>query len=242
MAFRARGSTRSLTLGALAALCVAGCSSADATRTGDLGRGRFGYRCISAADVACMGTDDTADTFPTSIGVGSQFELLFEVTREQERVGNPRIRSASAEYLESLGENGFIARKPGIASIYAQASTDGKLVDFTSIRVKPLSRLGIVERHTSNVTETTTDTPIGATIDLKVGDRPLWTSRPFGPRDEPLAGVIKLEWTSSDAAIVQVETQGPAPEVTLNALAAGTATITVTDGTVQTTTNVTVTP
>jgi hypothetical protein len=222
---------------AFAFMALSSCSSGPGEVNGNLGNGAFAYDCLSPDDPACPSPDfiqigPSPDTFPAALASGAHFKVSY-TANDTTQGGNPSVKPVAPEYLSSLSADGsFTALKPGIDAVVARSSVNGLVFDFTDITISPISSLGV----------TTTDgEPLPTNLELSTGSTKTLLANALGPRSEKLAGSVDYTWTSSDDTIVHLEEGNPTAHVDVDAVKAGTATLTVTQGTLTVTIPITVT-
>lgn len=222
---------------ALAFMALSSCSSGPGEVNGNLGNGAFAYNCVSTDDPACPTSSDLQigsppATFPAALANGAHFKVTY-TANDSAKGGNPSVKPVAPEYLSALSADGsFTALKPGADALVARSSVDGLVFDFTDIIISPISSLGV----------TTTDgQPLPTTFDLSTGGTKTLLATALGPRSEKLAGSVDYTWKSSDDTIVHLEEGNPTAHVDVDGVKAGTATLTVTQGTMTVTIPITVT-
>lgn len=222
---------------ALAFMALSSCSSGAGEINGNLGNGAFQYDCVSSDDPACPSSDPTQigsspANFPAALASGAHFKVTF-TANDASKGGNPSVKPVAPEYLSALSADGsFTALKPGDDALVARSSVDGLVFDFTDITISPISSLGV----------TTSDgQPLPTDLQLSTGGTKTLLATALGPRSEKLAGSVDYTWKSSDDTIVHLEEGNPTAHVDVDAVKAGSATLTVTQGTMTVTIPITVT-
>ncbi len=228
---------------ALAMLALTSCSAAADQKRGDLGNGVFTYECVSATDPACATNSQSyfdtatdpkaAEVFPTAIASGAKFRLRYDATAAN--AGNPTLRPVSPVILDySTANNGtFLALRPGIDAIVARSTADSLVFDYTYAHVSPVSSIDVIDKSGDNSLSTSR---------LSVGDEQSFVGVALDPFGERLAGAVDYTWTVSDESVLRLEDTNPISRMDVKALAAGTATVTLTQGTFTKTVTVEVTP
>ena len=224
---------------ALGFVALSSCGSADDV-TGNLGNGSFSYVCVNADDPACA-SDATGSgqigenpaSFPALLAEGAHFKVTYEA-KDSEEGGNPILKPVAPEYIGSLSADGSLtALKAGKDAMVARSSVSGLVYDYTYITISPISSLGV----------TTTDgEPIPTTLQISPGGTTTLVATALGPRQEKLAGGVDYTWTSSDDTIVHLGQGNPTAHVDVMGVKSGSATLTVTQGSLTVTIPVTVLP
>jgi len=209
---------------ALAFVALSSCSSGDVK--GNLGNGSFSYVCVSGDDPACSssgsgGAGTSPANFPAALANGAHFKVIYSAYNS-EAGGNPTLKPVAPEYISTLSADGsLIALKPGIDGMVARSSVDGLVYDFTYVTISPISSLGV----------TTSDgEPLPTTLQISNGGTTSLLASALGPRSEKLAGGVDYTWKSSDDTIVHLEQGNPTAHVDVDGVKAGSATLTVTQG------------
>jgi len=208
---------------ALAAACTPGANnpptSSPSVKKGELGNGGFTFRCDDS--VACDKYSN-AKTFPDAIALGSTFEIEFFLRDDWNGYGYLRDaeRGTTIEPVGKYigrGTSGFAAVDEGTATLSAR-DQKGWLVDYVIVPVRKPDSLIIYD------SEYTGDNPTRlARVTMDVDDHKGF--RVVGQRSgQPLAGLITIEWSSSDSNVVAVEGYSRG-KVSIVALKNGTATL-----------------
>jgi hypothetical protein len=213
---------------ALAFMALSSCSSTGDDINGNLGNGTFSYICVNADDPACAstsgGTGETGASptnFPAAVANGAHFKVTYAANNTTQG-GNPTLKPVAPEYISELSADGSLtALKPGKDAMVARSSVNGLVFDFTEITISPISSLGVTDQNGE---------PLPTTLQISVGSTNTLLATALGPRSEKLAGGVDYTWKSSDDTIVHLEEGNPTAHVDLDALKAGSATLTVTQG------------
>lgn len=205
--------------GLLAVCVLAGCSAGPLSENGDLGNGQFTYECLSPNDNACSGQNQQGAEqipFPSSLALGSRFNVSFTADLSIHDVGNPLISAVSPDYLNSLG-TGFVAQEAGFAGVYAASSINGKLIDYELIRVVAPVALQVM----------TDSGPVSTQLPLAVNNTLSVSILPLGEGGSAIAGTLDGVWSTSDATVASLKEPNPSNTMQILGVKAGTATITV---------------
>jgi hypothetical protein len=182
---------------ALAATFAAGCAPQE-EQGGTLDNGNFNYACVSKADPECP--DDLSDSptaFPT-IALGGTFSLTYTPTNAS--FSEATVLAVSPDFFLSQGQN-FTAIRSGRPSFIAE-TPQGTILDFTQVDVEPISSIQVAET-----------TPSFTSTDVHT-----YTATAEGAVDEPLAGVVKYEWASSDPSVLAIQGGQAYPSSSVNAV------------------------
>ena len=228
---RATGLT--IAISGIVAVTIAACSSVGSTgRTGDLGHGVFYYQCQTDQDPICPEGSTTmqgcartsanptgVQCFPSSVAVGGRFRIQYAPNGSAEQVGNPVLRTVSGDYMSALGDGSFKALKTGYVGIYSQSTVDSTLVDYTLVKINPISAL--------RISDTTTKKAVPTNILLTRGASAAYKIAAFDSNSQPLAGAIEsFVWETSDARTVALQDEPHTATMHVSAVAAGSATLT----------------
>jgi hypothetical protein len=221
---------------ALGFVALSSCGSADDV-TGNLGNGSFSYVCVSTDDPACASNatgssqvGESPASFPALLAEGAHFKMTYDPKSSDG--GNPTLKPVAPEYISALSADGSLtALKAGKDAVVARSTVSGLVYDYTYVTISPISSLGV----------TTLDgSPLPTSLKISTGGTTTLVASALGPRDEKLAGAVDYTWTSSDDAIVHLEEGNPTAHVDFDGMKAGTATLTVTQGTMTVTIPITV--
>lgn len=188
---------------ALVAVATAACDDEGPPRTpasasGELGQGRFVYRCDNS--IADCNAEGDAQVFPDAVVMGGTFALEF--LPENEKLTGITLEAAASDFL-SRSPKGFTGLKPGFGTVLAKDSA-GRVVDFRAIEIVKAHRLGVYE---ANATDRRPNAPAFiVTIEVAVGaTRAL---RAIGRTSDgtALAGVIGYDWSTADSSVATIET------------------------------------
>lgn len=189
--------------GALLATAAVGCGDDGPPRTsasvgGELGQGRFVYRCDNS--IADCNPQGDATVFPDAVVSGGTFELEF--LPENQDITGITLESASSEILEK-SPKGFTGQKAGFGTVLAKDSS-GRIVDFRSVEIVIPDHIGVYESAAEGRRPDAPDFLI--TVELELDKtRAL---RALGRTDtgDPLAGVVGYEWSTDNKEIATIET------------------------------------
>jgi hypothetical protein len=199
---------------------AAGCSAAPGTtRTGQLGNGTFSYKCLDASDAACPTKDADPTQFPDGIAVGGRFKLLYTPKATVEEVGTPRLAPVSFDFLTGAGDE-FTAVAPGTGGIVARASTNGDVVDYLGVKIKPITSIKLVDLA-NNVP--------APQVQVDRGRQLSFVSQAMGGTTR-LAGAIEYTWIISSPSVLALDQGNPTARMSITAKLGGKATITVKAG------------
>lgn len=226
----------SLALVALSAGLLSCFETAPGSR-GELGTGGFNYACTGWGDPVCEGRygdgawngEPTGITMPVAIAVGGRFGVVFE--SDDARDFDPRtVTAASPDVLETRTV-GFQALAPGWVALLARDAA-GDVVDLTHVQIVEPARLAVL-----GVPPTMT---LGQSADAEgqVRDRD----------GVVLAGALDYDWEVDNSGVLRVVAADSDPDsiyddaVQIEAVAEGSATLTVTAGGLTESFEVTVNP
>ena len=233
---------RLFAIATLGVLAVAGCSSTDGYKAGELGNGGFYFACTDA--VSCARYSDDASKFPKAVSVGSSFQVRFtpkaSASDSHIQFGSGENRGITidpvGEYI-SRGPNGLVALKLGYGTVTARDAA-GQLVDFVNIRVAKPDALVVYDAAVEHG-----DTPsrIDA-LTMTLGQRESRQLRAFAQeKNSVLAGSLAVQWSVEPKTGV-VDLNDIEGEVTVTPKGAGTAKLTASGGTFSQEISVEVTP
>lgn len=217
----ARAARAVVVVGALAA---SGCNLGGGTE-GELGHGRFHYRCVQPVDLFCSDAQpgrsslsSVAPPVPEAVVLGSTFALEFDLDTPEDGDTSLSIDVECAIDAFEDAEGHVRPTREGWLAFVAERS-DGAVADIIHVLVATPARLELFEGNTSlgNAIVLARSTTV-ATV-------------PYGSGGQVLHGGISPSWTSSDPSVVTIgaATGGQSgPVVTLVPGAAGEATLTVT--------------
>jgi len=220
---------RLLAITTLGLLAIAGCSSTEGYKAGELGNGGFYFACTDA--VSCARYSDDAAKFPKAVSVGSSFQVRFtpQSGRNDSHItfGSGDNRGITidpvGEYI-SRGPSGLVALKLGYGTISARDAA-GQFIDFVNIRVAKPDALVVYDAAVAHG-----DTPsrIDALTMSLSRSRQL---RAFAQeKNSVLAGTLAVQWTVvPKTGVVDIEDSDG--EITVTPRAAGTAKLTAVGGT-----------
>ena len=228
---------------AVAMLALTSCGSSADTKQGDLGNGVFTYECVSTTDPACATNSESyfeinpdpkaAQTFPAAIASGSKFKLRYDATKSN--AGNPSLRPVSPAILDfaPLNDGTFLALRPGIDAIVARSTADSLVYDYTYAHISPISEIDVIDKSGGQPP---------STAKLSIGEEQTYVGVALDPFGDQLAGAIDYTWSVSDETVLELEDANPISRMDVKALAAGTATVTLSQGTFTKTVTVQVSP
>ena len=229
----------------LAAACTGNPPPGDsAYKTGSLGNGGFVFACSDGVACSEFSTGDAKDFPKNGVALGSTFNISFvpnDAMNASAINGTPAddkdIAVSGLGPFFSGGPDGILASdREGYGAIVAEHA-NGVVVDFVNVRIAKPSNLEIYET-TSIFGNAAKD--VGASLTLKVGDTKRLRTVAMDAASNVLAGSLRSEWSSNAENVFRVSvTNGVA---TVQALAAGSAVLSVTGGTFTRTVPVTVTP
>jgi hypothetical protein len=208
-------------MAALALLLPAcGPLGADTTgTTGELGNGVFSYLCDSDSDSVCDNGATGAQAMPKSVALGSRFSVNYSPSDPTD--GSAIVEPVSEDFLTKTDEvaSSFKALKAGTAGLLAKRGET--VVDLLHLAIKAVDHLQVDATGDTidGVREgvTALDLPVGRTLRLR--------ALSVDVADEALAGALSCAWSTSDQAVAQVASLETDNEVTLQANAAGSATV-----------------
>jgi len=230
---------RLLAITTLGVLAVAGCSSTDGSKAGELGNGGFYFACTDA--VSCARYSDDAAKFPKAVSVGSSFQVRFTPKSSLSASGSdshinlttgtdrgitisPVGDGQSADSFISRGPNGLVAQRLGYGTIISRDAA-GQIIDFVNIRVARPDALVVYD---AAVARGDTPSRIEALTMSLSDSRQL---RAFAQeKNSVLAGSLAVEWSvePKSGVVDIIDSDG---EVTITPRAAGTAKLTASGGT-----------
>lgn len=238
-----------LTLAGVALLT--GCSSDLSGTLGELGEGVFRYNCVEDGDARCNETEavssfETSDTLgideelPVGIEVGARFDLTYVGdTFDDGELLVIDVEPARNDLVTHAG--GFVIEVPGTFAFLARNGPKRRVVDFIHLEAMEPTSIDVWHRE-QRVTE----------VILAAGDTDAIAVVPVADGGISLAGAAAVTWESSDASTVALgpvgttestsDTEINEDEIGIVAVAAGSATITVTRGDLSAQIDVTVTP
>jgi hypothetical protein len=170
-----------------------------------------GYASTTPGSVQC---------FPSAVAVGGTFHVLYTPSVDVSKVGNPTLRGVATDFIAALGDGGFKAIKPGWVGIYSQGTVDSTLVDYTLVKISPITRLQIIDVALKRGVP-----PGGVTISK--GSVASYRINALDPNGQPLAGAVQgYLWDTSDPKILSLGADPHTAQMIVNGVAAGTATLT----------------
>jgi hypothetical protein len=181
----------------LPAALAAGCAPQE-EQGGTLDNGNFNYACVSTDDPECP--DDVSDTptaFPT-IALGGTFSLTYTSTNSS--YDEVTVLAVSPDFFLSQGQN-FTAIRTGGPGFFAE-TPQGTIIDYTQVDVEPISSIQIAD----------------TTQSFSSSDVHTYTATAEGSIDEPLGGLVKYEWASSDPSVLAIQGGQMYPSPTVNAV------------------------
>jgi hypothetical protein len=197
-----------LVVSALASGALVGCNGnpeegSSAYKEGKLGNGSFLFKCDDS--VACdRWSTNSAKDFPTQIATGSNFNLRFVAEGNEGWSLNIKGKHYDGITLEAIGPfvssgpEGFSAVSPGFGTVVARDNR-GAVIDYVNVRIARPDGLVVYKADYKG-----TDPPRLQAVNMTVGQAQSF--RTVAERGlEAMAGSVRVEWTSADPAIAQVE-------------------------------------
>ena len=220
---------------AIALGVIAACGSAGPIgRVGNLGNGTFQYECLTDQDPACPagtktlpGCDITpgnvvssgTQCFPSTVAVNGRFRINYASDSSVQGVGNPVLKVVEAARMTALGDGQLKGIKTGYVGVYSQSTVDSTLIDYTLIKVAPITKLAIVDGVSGK--------GIAPQITMTATQTGLYGLKAEDDNGLALAGAIEsFIWETSDATIVALADDPNSATMHVNAVKAGKATIT----------------
>lgn len=212
------------------AALLSSCDAEDLSApSSDEAQGRFEYRCVQASDAFDPCGQENA--FPETVAVGAEFEIHF---RGEGDVAH-QVVSAAPEKLASLQGNRFKVQSSGPLAVLAMGTgetRDIRVVDFLHLNAKPVERIGL--RDVSGDEDL-------SSLRMVTGQVRNLIARPYAAGTKQVAaGALPYRWDSSDPSIVTLEALPNSRTIGLVARRKGAAVITVFQGEVERSIDVTV--
>lgn len=224
-----RGAAQWALVGALSLL--GGCAAQDLSdeTQRDLSEGSFEYRCVGENDAFDPCGQDNA--FPETLAVGAQFMILFHDEEGQEHqvvsAAPERLEVSKAQRFEVL-ESGYL----GVLALSSEPEGERRALDFLHLNAKPVERVGLREIDGDEDLRS---------LSLMHGQVRTIIARPYAAGTKQVAaGALPYEWASSNSNILQVEALPNARTVGLVARQPGSAMLTVYQGDIERSIEVTV--
>jgi hypothetical protein len=250
---------------ALGVVCAVGCSSSsngNGKQAGELGRGVFGYSCVSAADAQCNNNADVAivdaSTNLPSVAVGATFYVTYASNASStNNVPDGHVDTVDTTFID-IDATGieFVAKRAGLAVLYGLQGTvamtachsvtcDGDAPeDLVHLQLQAIDHIEFAHSALMGGTfKGEVTTPGGGMVSLTVNGQPLtelFRVVPMTKDRKLLAGSLPIMWTSSDTTVGQITTDPTQNIVTLQLEKAGTTMLTATLATMMGTLTVTV--
>jgi len=213
-----------LCLGATTSLLGCGPIDDGAYASGELGNGGFYFDCSDA--VTCKNYSEGPSTFPSAVALSSTFDVRYhQVRRDGVNVEGNVVVSTIGTGI-SRGPSGFTAVQRGYYTLAARDS-HGQIVDYITVHVqKPDGLVVYADEGASNRSPDRIEK-----VTLEMGKR--GSFRAFArAKQETLAGMLAVEWRSSDPSVFEV-VEVVAGKAVLAAKGAGTATLYTAGGTFE---------
>jgi hypothetical protein len=188
--------------------------------SGALGNGAFAYECAGSNDAFCEGL-----VFPVSgqlpdVAVGGTFNILYNGEMPETKDGiefQVAVVPASTELVETVTGVGFRVTAAGDTSFLARGA-NGVVADFVTVRVLTTDHLEVLSGGSSIIQ-----------LNLQTSTQENLRVVPLDENNEKLAGNLTYAWSSSDESIVTIGGSS-SNDASVQAVAPGTATVTVTLG------------
>lgn len=191
-----------------AAVALAGCSGnpssgSTAYKPGELGNGDFLFACDDSVACDRWSTGDAAD-FPDQIATGANFDVRFvskgqqgsSITINEKRYDGITVQPVRPNI--GSGPDGFSSEKPGFATVTARDNR-GMIIDYTTLRfVEPDALVVYKADYKGN------DPPQVQAMNLTVGATESFRAV-AQYKLSSVAGSVRINWSSADSNIVQVE-------------------------------------
>jgi hypothetical protein len=151
---------------------------------------------------------------PSAIAFGARFELSYTPKSPGSTFPNVTVQAVSGDFF-SVEQNVLVPLRAGTPWFIALAYNNSVL-DLTSLTIEPVARILVGEAPSSlnpNIT----------------GSTHTFVASAQGALGQSLAGDIPCTWTSSDPAVIAIQTSGvpsPSSSVTVVLMGPGTATLT----------------
>lgn len=196
----------------------------------DTSAGRFEYRCVQASDAFEPCGQENA--FPETMAVGAQFEIHFHGENESAQ----KVISAAPDKLVPLSDHRFLVRSSGPLAVLAmgtgESHDDIRAVDFLHLNAKAVERIGL--RDVSGDEDL-------SSLRMMTGQVRKLIARPYAAGTKQVAaGALPYSWDSSDHSIVTLEPLPNPRTIGLVARRKGAAVVTVFQGDVERSIDVTV--
>jgi hypothetical protein len=218
---------------------------------GTLGNGAFFYYCVSWQDPACAAVEaldpDTTLPFPSTIAYGGTFQLAYGPSEVglngqpyQPDWGDELPAPVSSDWLVAADAGVFTATRAGRPWMVV-VDDDGGLKDMLPVDVAPISSITFHPAKPAPPMYATGPTPAaGPNV---VGGMLTMAATARDASGDPMGGDVLYSWASSDPSVLGLmgDLGSPSDTVTVQFLAAGTATLYAWTSTVQGTTTLTVT-
>jgi hypothetical protein len=212
------------TLAFTAAVIVSGCVPFGGSE-GALDHGEFFYQCTTDGDIACDShkadvsfhvASADGQKLPRAVAVGAPFQLVFQGA---DGGNQDALVQSSSPKLAPESDHGFAIEQAGTVSFLALGSGGG-IADFIDITAADVDNLRAFHEG-AGVTK----------IALRTGDTFELGAFPRDVDQTPLSGSLTWGWESADSTIASVgagaSDDPQSNETTIDAVAAGTTTITV---------------
>lgn len=177
-------------VGFAAALALVGCFDDDDyedTRSrGDLGKGTFVYGCYNETDTSC---DDGGTDLPRAIAVGSRFDMRFSISSGVQ----PTVISPATDLVRRAGE-AFEVRAPGQFPLLA-VNANREVIDIKHLRAADVEQIRVQRSR---------ELP-AASLRLAPRESATLLALPYDHGGVKLGGALTYEWSSSNEALLSVE-------------------------------------
>ena len=192
---------------------------------GSLGNGGFAYTCDES--VKC-GESNSADPFPTTVSLGGKFTVRYvpRTSNQSDAVGIT-VGTVGTDYFTFAVGDALVAKTPGFGTLVARDRT-GTVVDFQVLKIAKPTAIAVFAK----------DVEILGDTSMSSSETRLFRATARAGTDD-LAGVLNYEWTVDKPDVIQVNPTGTG-SVNITGRGPGSATLTVTGGTLTQTLTVTV--
>lgn len=192
---------------------VVSCDDGDSTLSGELGRGRFEYICVSDTDSFCRNFQQV-EVFPQVFAVGGRFWTRFS---PEDGEDIPAIESAAPTVL-ALEASVMTFNRPGTAAVLAVRGNE--LVDYAHLDAAAIESIRFRREGSDS---------IGAVI-LAGAEEARIDATPLDARGRALGGALDYQWRIIDTSIAEIMTLETVEQITLRGLTPGQTTLEITVG------------
>jgi hypothetical protein len=175
----------------LAAALLAGCFDdddgyEDTRARGDLGKGTFVYGCHNDTDTSC---DDGGTNLPSALAVGSRFDMRFSISSGAQ----PSVVSPATDLVRRVG-NAFEVRAAGQFPLLA-VNANREVIDIKHLYAADVGQIRVQRNR---------ELPVSS---LRLAPRESATllALPYDQGGVKLGGALSYAWSSSDEALLLVE-------------------------------------